>query len=97
MRKKREHRALGFRVSIEFLNLVFDLIKKRKYKLIPKDARIHAIRHEDMMYDGYTIIVTSKEFPIVAEGCTCYIGDVKEDRKRGIIELKELDSQGSKM
>jgi len=43
MKRRKERRGLQFRVSLEFLNLVFDLIKKRKYKLIPKDVEIHRI------------------------------------------------------
>ena len=93
MKKRKERRGLGFRMSIEFLNLAFDLIKKRKYKLIPKDAQIHSIRQVDFMYDGYTVIVTSKEFPIVPEGCTCSMGDIKVDKEKGIIELKELEKE----
>ena len=87
--RNKERRGLGFRVSLEFLNLWFDLMKKRKYKLIPKDAEIHAISNQDMCWNGYTIIITSKEFPIVAEGSTCFDGDIKVDEEKGIIKLIE--------
>jgi hypothetical protein len=93
MRRKKERRGLGFRISIEFLNLVFDSMKKRKYKLIPEDAQIYAIRHEDMMYNSYTIVIKSKEFPIVSEGCECNRGDIHIDKEKGIIKLKELENE----
>lgn len=83
----KERRGLAFKVSIEFLNLVFDLIKKRKYKLIPKDAQIHAISDYDMCWNGYVIIMISKEFPIVEEGSECSIGYIKVDKEKGIVEL----------
>ena len=86
----KERRALSFRMSLEFLNLAFDLLKRRKYKLVPKDTQIWAIRQEDRMYDGYTVIITSKEFPIVEEGCYCNVGCFKVDKIKGIIELKEI-------
>jgi len=89
MKKKKERRGLGFKVSLEFLNLIFDLMKKRKYKLIPKDAEIHYISHRDIFSDVYTILMTSKEFPIVPEGCNLSEGDIKVDKEKGIIELKE--------
>jgi len=91
MKKKKERRGLAFRVSIEYLNLIFDLIKKRKYKLIPNDTQIHAISNWDMTWNGYVIIMTSKEFPIVEEGYTCDKGYIKVDKEKGIIELKERD------
>jgi len=93
MKKRKERRGLGFRMSIEFLNLVFDLIKKRKYKLIPKDAQILRIGSVDLMYNCYMVLITSKEFPIVPEGGTCFIGDIKVDKEKGIIELKELEKE----
>lgn len=89
MKKRKERRGLAFKIDTEYLNLVFDLIKKRKYKLIPKDAQIHSMSNWDACWDGYTIIMTSKEFPIVEEGCECLQGDIKVDKEKGIIELKE--------
>lgn len=89
MKKRKERRGLGFRMSFEFLNLIFDLIKKRKYKLIPKDAQIHSITTQDMMWNGSTIIMTSKEFPIVEEGSECFLGTIRVNKEKGIIELKE--------
>jgi hypothetical protein len=88
MKKRKERRGLAFRVSMEFLNLVFDLMKKRKYKLIPKDTQIYAIKCWDITWDGQVIIMASKEFPIVGEGCECSQGDIKIDKEKGIIELK---------
>ena len=89
MRKRKEHRGLAFRITIEFLNEIFDFIKKRKYKLIPKDVEIHRISPWDPCWDGYTIIMTSKEFPIVEEGCEHSQGDAKVDKEKGIIKLME--------
>lgn len=84
-------RGLAFRVTIEFLNEIFNLLKRRKYKLVPKDVQIYAIKGEDMMFDGYTITVTSKEFPVVPQECNCSIGYIKVDKEKGIIELKERE------
>lgn len=91
MRKRKERRGLAFKMSIEFMNLWFDYMKLKKYRLIPKDTQIHAIGNQDMCWDGYTIIMTSKEFPIVAEGCECSRGDIKVDKEKGIIELIEKE------
>lgn len=89
MKMKKERRGLAFKVSMEFLNLIFDLMKKRKYKLIPEDTQICAIKGWDIAWDGQVIIMTSKEFPIVGEGCECPQGDIKVDKEKGIIELME--------
>lgn len=89
MKKKEERRGLAFRVTIEFLNEIFGLMKKRKYKLIPKDAQIHSISDYDICWDGYVVIMTSKEFPVIPPECNCDVGWVKVDKARGIIELKE--------
>lgn len=91
MVKKKERRGLSFRGTTEFLNEIFGFIKKRKYKLIPKDVQIHSISQYERCWDGYTIIMTSKEFPIVGEGSMCTIGYIKVDKKKGIIELKERE------
>ena len=88
---KKERRGLAFKMSLEFLNLAFDLIKKKKYRLIPKDTQIYAIRSEDMTWNGYTIIMTSKEFPIVAEGSECSLGTMDVDKEKGIMKLRELE------
>ena len=93
MKKKKERRGLAFRISLECLNLMFDLMKKRKYKLIPKDAKIHYISHKDIFSDVYTIFMTSKHFPIIAEGSLSREGDIKVDKEKGIIELKELEKE----
>jgi len=87
---KKERRGLAFKVRREFLNLIFDLMKKRKYKLIPKDTQIHAISSWDVAWDGYIIIMTSKEFPVVEEGCECFKGNITVYKEKGIIELKEM-------
>lgn len=89
MRKRKERRGLAFKMSLEFLNLAFDLMKKRKYKLIPKDTQIHSISNWDPCWDGYIIIMTSKEFPIVEEGSECFLGTIRVNKEKGIIELKE--------
>ena len=91
MKKRKEKRGLVFRISAECLNLVFDLIKKKKYKIIPKDTQIHHISSWDVVWNGYTIIMTSKEFPIVSEGSECNRGDIKVDKIKGIVELKEYE------
>ena len=87
---RKERRGLAFRMSIEFLNAVFDLMKKRKYKLVPKDSQIHHISGWDIVWDGYVVIVTSKEFPLVEEGCEVNKGIVIVNKEKGIIELKEM-------
>ena len=77
------------RRSREVMNSMFDLMKKRKYKLIPKDAQIHRISDWDVVFDGYIFIITSKEFPLVEEGRECSEGDIKIYKEKGVIELKE--------
>jgi NAD+--asparagine ADP-ribosyltransferase len=89
VRKRKERRGLAFKVTTEFMNEIFNLLKKKKYKLVPKDAEIHSISNYDMCWDGYTIIMTSKEFPVVPPECNCDVGYVKVDKEKGIIELKE--------
>lgn len=90
MKKRKERRGLAFRVDIEFMNKIFGFLKRRKYKLIPKDAQIHAIKNYDAAWDGYTMIIASKEFPIVQEGCTCNPGCITIREEEGIIELGEI-------
>ena len=89
IRERKKRRGLSFRMSLEFMNLVFSYLKLKKYRLLPKDAEIVGIRHEDMMYDGYTVVVKSKEFPLVAEGCHCNRGWITIDKVKGIIKLVE--------
>lgn len=88
---KKERRALAFRVSIEFINELFELIKRGKYKIIPKDAKIHSIKYELMAFDNYSFIIISKEFPIVPLECNCNLGYIKVYKEKGIIELKERE------
>ena len=90
--KKKDRRALVFRVSIEVVNLLFDYLKRRHFKLVPKDAHIYSIRREIESWDTYRVIVTSKEFPIVEEGQICRSGFPDVDVVKGIIELKEEGS-----
>lgn len=91
MSEKKERRALAFRVSIEFINELFELIKKRKYKIIPKDAKIHSIKYELISFDNYSFIITSEKFPIVPQECNCDVGYIKVHQTEGIIELKERE------
>jgi len=91
--KKEERRGLAFKMSLEFLNLWFDYMKKKKYRLIPKDTQIHSISNRDLCWDGYTIVMTSKDFPIVPEGSKCFLGCFKVDKEKGIIELKEIERE----
>jgi len=87
---KERRRALAFRSSLEFLNLAFDLLKKKHYKLLPKDAQIHAIQRDSDYWDSYTIVIKSKEFPLVEEGSQCNSGCISVDKVKGILELKEI-------
>ncbi len=89
IKERKSRRGLSFRMSLEFMNLVFSYLKLKKYRLLPRDAEIVGIRHEDMMYDGYTVVIKSKEFPIVSEGCYCNPGWITIDKVRGIIKLVE--------
>lgn len=90
IRERKDRRALSFRMSIEFLNLMFSYLKQKQYRLLPKDAQIHAIQRDSDYWDSYTIVIRSKAFPITEEGCQCDSGCVRIDKIKGIIELKEI-------
>ncbi len=76
---ERKKRLLIFKVSRDFLNVLWDRFKEGYNKITPADSTIRRIGE---IYDGYHtyyFILASKKFPIIIEGAMIPEGTVEYD------------------
>lgn len=90
-RKKREKRLLIFKVSRDFLNVLWDRFKEGYNKITPTDSTIYRIGEIQDGYQTYYFILASEKFPIMVEGAMIPEGtiDYDSDHHNIIFKIKE--------